>query len=252
MGLGQDMERKTISNRRENPRRNANKRKTNQSKFKFQPYLKTLARVKDIGGFPDEYHTTLRYSVAGTLLGNGSNTAFSVSYYINAPGSLSHLPKGYAPLASVYNQYFVKAVTYRYTVTNLSSTLPVKLYLLLANPDTSATLSSNIVNLAETEGTITRQLGISSSGQSVAIINAPRARIASLAGLEKDVSQANEDYCGYTGSTNSTVAYTRPVQSYQLSAAIFSLNGSNIALNSVSATLELDMEIVFFSRLPVY
>ncbi len=208
--------------------------------------------VRDIGGFPDRYNCSLRYNVAGTLLGAGTSTVASQTYLINAPASLSHTPKGWDVLKEPYDQYLVTAFKARVTLTNLSSTIPVKLFVVPANSDYAAALASSVNDLAETDGIYTAQIGIASGGHDVGIIDYPRTTITALLGQGKPVDTNNFNLVNYTGSSNSTQGYAAPTDSFSLLIAAFSLTGANIAANALSLSLELTMDVTFFDRLPIY
>lgn len=219
----------------------------------FSPNVKTSVNVPDIGGFPDEYNCHLRYSVSGTLAGAGTSLSTFNSYYINGPGSLSHTPKGWDVLKEPYESYLVTGFSARVTVTNLSTTIPVKVFVVPVNAGYAGTLSTSSINdIGETDGCYTRQLGVQTGGHDVGILDYPFTKISALAGLDHDVSTENDDFYQYTGSANASSSYALPTNAYQLVIACYSLNGSNIASNSLSITVELDMRVKFFDKLPLY
>jgi hypothetical protein len=194
----------------------------------------------------------LRYSAAGGLLGAGTSTTLTTSYYLNSPGSLTHYPKGFNILKLVYDEYLVTEYSYRITATNLSASMPLKMYIVPVSSEYVAVLSSNLNVLAETDGVITRQLGNSGGGHDVAVVNYPLSKISALAGLGKAIDTSNEDFIGYTGSSNSLNSYTAPINSFQVIIGFQSMNGSNIALNSITISVEIDMNITFLTKLAVY
>lgn len=223
----------------------------NQNRFYSANSFSRL-RCSDIGAFPDQYSCKMRYSVAGTLLGSGSTTSVSTSFYINGPGSLSHTPKGWDVLKAVYERFYVIGSSARITVTNLSTTLPVKVYVCPVDNDYFAAITTTLTDFAESDGCITRQLGVASGGHDVAIMNYPYTKISALAGLNHDVNPDNDDFIGYTGSANASTSYQLPVNTYVFGIAAFSLNGTSIASNSLTLTFEMDMDVVFLNKLPAY
>ncbi len=226
--------------------------KDQKKKSFYTPNLRTTLLCRDVGGFPDSYGCRLRYSASAGSAGTGSSVNAIATYYLNAPGSLSHTPKGWDVLKEVYDEYFVKSVSYRVTATNTSTTNPLKMYIVPINSDYTATLTSSINDLAETDGIYTRQLGVAAGGHDVAIANIPYTSVAALAGLNKEVAQENDDFTAYTGSPNSVNSYSVPINLYQLAIAWSSMSGTNIALNSIVFSVEIDMDVVFYSKLPIY
>lgn len=221
--------------------------------FRFNsPNIRTKVIAPDVGGFADEYHCTLQYQVLGQLQGSGSTTSAIATYFINSPGSLTHAPKGWAVLINVYNQYLVKGFSARVTATNLSATIPVKTFVVPVNSDYAAALVSNIPDLSETDGVISRQMGISSGGHDAFTLDYPYTQISALAGLTHPVNQDNDDFSGFTGSPNSASTYLIPRINFQLVVAFASLTGANLANNSISLGIELRMNVVFFGKLPIY
>lgn len=230
---------------------NKSSKKQETNKF-FQPNRLTVVTLREIGGFPDVYHTRLRYNIAGTLLGAGTGTVVNQNYYLNAPASNSHSPKGWNVLKEVYDQYLVTGFKARVTITNLSSTIPVKMWVIPVNDNYIATVTSSLVTFAETDGAMSRQLGIAAGGHDVAIMDYPYTSISALYGSKKPVDVYNDDLTQFTGSPNSASSYAVPNLVYQLVIAAYSLNGSNIAANSLSLSLELDMDVTLYAKLPVY
>jgi hypothetical protein len=236
--------------------RNPRRRPLKRNSPPFAPFYPNITRrscliCHDVGGFPDTYITTLRYSVSGVSMGTGASTTDSKTYLLNSPGGLTHLPKGWNTLKEVYNEFLVRKMSWVVNVRNTSSTIPVRAYVLPVAYDYVAALTSSIVALSETEGVIIKSLGLANSGHDIAMVHG-RTGIESLAGLDKPVSTENDTYTGYTGSANSTSSYLAPVNLYQLAIAIFSETGANIVTGGIIVSVDLNMDIEFYGKLPIY
>jgi hypothetical protein len=205
---------------------------------------------QEIAGFPSVYKW--RYSTSATnqsfSVSTNPSTAFTQGF--NYPYIQSSL--GWSNLSDVYNKYCVTRSFVRLTVINKSTTVsyrvnvvPINSYILTSLP---LATDDFFVDNPFSEFKVVSPLG---SGPNLVNIQMDLP-VHLVAGLPKPVDQFADQYCGTTGSANSTETFAAPISDYSWIYSVQSMDGTTIPALTIYYAVTHIYEVTFFDRLPKY
>lgn len=194
-------------------------------------------------GFPDRYFAGLETVIKNVPLG-GATIASGVSELCN---TLSTNSVGSTALRSVYNSYIVHRARISVTFVNFLTTQPLRVLVTPLNAEQSQSLPlANDDDFCELKFAKTAVCSISGGGKDVQKVTVD-VDLNSLLGSN---TQFQAPFIsGFTGSSNSTVAFTSPANNFTFYVSISSISGTNTGVNAAFATYSLYQEVEFYDRL---
>lgn len=222
-------------------KRSENKELVPLSNFKYSQGV-----CKDIGGFPSQMRVTLCETFTALSMGVITAPANGRSFQLNL---LMANAAGYPALSLVYDNYLVTGARIEVEFSNTSATLPVRALVIPYDIDTAASLPLTIDDpFAQSQFAETRTVSIAGGGRdTVKITNS--VSLSALTGIFPITPQSST-LSGFTGSVNSTVAITAPIDLWRWYISVESVTGANLALNQVYCSVKVFQEVLFFARLP--
>lgn len=198
-------------------------------------------------GFPDHYHAVLVSASTNQALGIGSTASNGKTLSMNGMSTFNVL--GQVALTSVYDSYIVHKASAYIQFFNLSTTVPCRVLVVPVDADliTSLPLATDdaLVDLKFAKVNILSVLG--GGHDTVSISNT--VNISDLLGIKPLTAQCSTA-TGFTGSPNSSTAYSQPLDKFEFYVSAQTANGANLASNAVYFSFKLTQEIEFFNRLP--
>jgi hypothetical protein len=219
----------------------------------YKTYHRTVTPAlscKELAGFPSIYQWRYSLSATNNVFAASANPSTANTQGFNYPSTLGGL--GWTNLSDIYNKYFVTRSFVRLTVINKSTTVsyrvnvvPINSYILTSLPLATDDL---FVNNPFSEFKVVSPLG---SGPNVVNIEVDLP-VHSVAGLPKKIDQYADQYCGTTGSANSTESFAAPISDYSWIYSVQSMDGSSIPVTTIYYSVVHVYEVTFYDRLPKY
>lgn len=234
------------------PKKGNNKTVAKRKFVKKRNPVLTIGKI--IGGFGDRYFCELDvYDATFMVTAAAVFTRYSMrcSDILNAINGAADAPAGWNELALIYNKFIVHAASIQVDIVNLSSTLPICMSIFPSNIDES---TANLDNYEEwyeypyCKSKILTPLSGSKSNVKMSL----SMKSAKVMGTTK-IKSVNEDYVGFTGSTNSIQTYAVAPEPWRYILGFNTLDGTtNIGTNTLAAKIRMKFKVEFFERLKGY
>lgn len=207
--------------------------------------------MRTIGGFPPRLFAKFQFYSHGIGAGTGATPADIDSFVGNG---IAGTPVGWTSAIRPYDNFIVHASSIKVTFSNLSLLMPIRAMVFPYNDNNANTYSTitplQMSQISTQDMSVDKIVGVMDGGHDrVSIFK--KVKLATFFGLPKLIS-AYEDYIGNTGSPISVNTYSDPVTLMRWAVAVDTMDGSNLALNSVRYDVEITYFLEFFERLTNY
>lgn len=201
-----------------------------------------------LGGFDESTLTKMRVNINSVkLIQNGTlqNVANEI-WSLNDPTNGDTVaPIGWITYKTMYDKYMVVGSKLKITYTNLSQTTPYRAFVI---PYQGDNLPINGQTFAGQPRCKTKYMSVQGGSKDVVTISSYQS-LKNITGNRK-LNSNDDQYCGYTGSPNSNIIFSEPVEYYQWSFGVITSNGQPTDdQDPVYVDLEITYYVKFFQKL---